>query len=854
VVRGLPELFDRRVKARSLAYLFTAGAALGLTTLAFPHPEQVRELQLYVLAGIAFGIAAVFHARADRIADWQIQATLAVGTLILTFANYYVGPTALYPIIYSWVALYAFYFFALRTALLHVAFIAVAYFVLLLIQDPASPVTRWLLAVGTPLVAGLLISRLLDTLREEAASGVERSEAVVRSEERTRLILESAPDAFMAIDGDGKVIRWNRAAEQMFGWPASDAIGQRLRDLVFAEDERPAHDERRRMLVESPDPVTVLRVETALRRRDGSFFPAEETISRVRMGSDVVISAFVRDVSERQRRQKERDQLLREQAARAEAERVATMVGGMQVLLDATLQHATLDAILPDLVVRVRDVLEAEAATIFFVDEEGSRLQVAGSSVGSGGEEGSGSLEFGEGFAGRIAAERRPALRNEPSAEDLVDPALRQAGLVSLIGAPLLTSTGRLTGVIQVGTSERSFSEEDLGLLRLAAERVGLAIEHARVYEREHRIAETLQRSLLPQQLPQPAGMAVAASYLPAAAEAEVGGDWYDVIPVPGGRLGLVMGDVAGKGLAAASMVGQLRSALRAYALEGHDAATVVERLNRVVWTELGKSQMATLIYTVVDPAESTMTWVNAGHMPPLLVPEGERLPHFLEGERSVPLGVLPFPAFEENSLRMEPGGTVVLYTDGLIERPGVHIDDGLALLAEVVKDAPSDPEELCDHVLRTLVPAAGPPDDVALLVLQNTPIADRFTVELATEPEALASMRSLLRRWLRYAEGTDQEIAEITTACGEAATNAIEHAGSRGDTPFEVGGELQGREVAITVRDFGSWRPPREGDQGRGLSLMRALMDSVEVSPSHDGTVVELRRRLNGQADRNGS
>jgi anti-sigma regulatory factor (Ser/Thr protein kinase) len=107
--------------------------------------------------------------------------------------------------------------------------------------------------------------------------------------------------------------------------------------------------------------------------------------------------------------------------------------------------------------------------------------------------------------------------------------------------------------------------------------------------------------------------------------------------------------------------------------------------------------------------------------------------------------------------------------------------------------------------------------------------------------------MRGLLRRWLRHAEGTEQEIAEITTACGEAATNAIEHAASSGDTPFEIDGRLRGREVQITVRDYGAWRPPRDGDRGRGLSLMQALMDSVDVTPSPEGTTVELKRVLNG-------
>jgi serine phosphatase RsbU (regulator of sigma subunit)/anti-sigma regulatory factor (Ser/Thr protein kinase) len=399
--------------------------------------------------------------------------------------------------------------------------------------------------------------------------------------------------------------------------------------------------------------------------------------------------------------------------------------------------------------------------------------------------------------------------------------------------------------VIQVG-ARRQFAQEDLRLLELAADRVALSIDHARVFEREHRIAETLQRSLLPERLPSIPGVGVAARYLPAASEAEVGGDWYDVIPIPGGSVGLVMGDVAGKGLAAASMVGRLRSALRAYALEGHDPPTVVERLNRLVFTELEGSEMATLLYVLFDPADGSLRWVNAGHLPPLLV-VGEGLAHYLEGGRSVPLGVMPFPNFEEVSLNLEAGGNILMFTDGLVEVPGDHIDDGLAQLAEVVRTGPLEPEELCDHILREMVPDSGALDDVALLSLRNIPLTERFRIEFPADPAALASMRTLLRRWLKHAEGTEREIAEITTATGEAAANAIEHAGGTPSAPFEVAGHLDGRQVELAIRDFGAWRAPREDDQGRGLVLMKALMDDVEVTPTPEGTTVRMKRMLNG-------
>jgi PAS domain S-box-containing protein len=842
-VRELPELFDLRVKARSLAYLLAAGAVVGVLTLIFP-PSAVREVELAITWAVALLIALVIWLRVDDVRPWHLHLLLGVSTVLLTLANYYAGVGALYALLFSWVALYAFYFFELRAALVYIVLIALAYALILATQDTTSSVIRWLLAIGTPTVSGLLISRLLQRLRAEAAEADVRGRDLQRSESRTRLVLDSAPDAFVSIDREGVIASWNAAAERMFGWPAGEAIGQPLRDVIFPPEGREAHDKRRRDLGADDEQLKILRVELDLQRRDGSTFPAEEVISQVRLGDHYVMSAFIRDITERRRRQEERDALLSEQAARAEAERVAEMVSGMQLLVDAALAHRGIDDILSDLVTRVRGVLGADAATIFLADEHEQLVVKASSGDGRDGGRPE-PIPFGEGFAGRVAATREPLFAQDPDPADVQDPALGALDIGSLIGVPLLAE-GEVTGVLVTGAARpRHFTAEDLNLLRLAADRVALAILHAQIYEREHRIAETLQRSLLPERLPQVPGLAAAARYLPAATEAEVGGDWYDVIPIPGGGVGLVMGDVAGKGLAAASMVGRLRSALRAYALEGHDPARVVEQLNRLLWAEAEESQMATLLYLIVDPVNDQVRWVNAGHPPALLVQDGVTTARYLEGGRSVPLGVLPFPNFEEVAEPLLPGSTLVLYTDGLIERPGDHLDDGLGRLAEAVSGAPEDPEALCDHVLASLVPAGGATDDVALLALRNTPLVDRFRVEFPTQPEALVSMRSLLRRWLRQTDGSEQELAEIVTACGEAATNAIEHAGADGGKPFEVAGQIEDGVVGITVRDYGAWRPPREGDHGRGLSLMRALMGNVQVEPTPEGTTVRLSRRL---------
>ena len=459
-----------------------------------------------------------------------------------------------------------------------------SYAVVLAVQDPDSEVVRWLLAVGTPLVAGLLISRLLRLLGDRAQQ-LERSRYA-------RAWCSTAPDAFITLDRDGVIITWNAAAQRLFGWTAAEAIGKTMRELVLPPEFGERHDERRNALIASESALATERFEVEFQRRDGRRFPGEATVSKVEIEGEVFVSGFITDVTERARRQAEREALLREQAARAEAERVTELVAGMQALVDAALAHRTLDGILRELVTQVRGVLDADAATIYVADE-GERLSVGASAPAD-------------------TAATTSSRTRWPRGARRCSPTTGHAPCGPLVGVPLLAE-GEVTGVLVASAAPREFGGEDLTLLQLAGERVGLAIAHARVYEREHRIAETLQRSLLPDRLPQLPGLEVAARYLPAASEAEVGGDWYDVIPIAGGAVGLVMGDVAGKGLAGASMVGRLRSALRAYALEGHDGARVVERLNRLLWTEA--DQMATMLYVIVDPAAGAVRWVNAGHL-----------------------------------------------------------------------------------------------------------------------------------------------------------------------------------------------------------------------------------------------
>lgn len=845
------ELFNRGLMARSLAYVFTGGAFVGCLTLVLPHEPSMQEGPLYGLAALAVAIGVVLLWRSESMPGWALHVALATGSLILAGANYFVGPSGLYLTIFIWTALYAFYFYRPPVALAHLGVIAVGYTVVLIVQEPPSPIVRLILAVGTPGIAGLLVSTLLGRIRREAEQAARQEQVLRDSEARTRAIVDNAPDAFIAVAEDGTVLSWNPAAERMFGWSTQEALGRAADDLILAPEDGDRHELRYEPALDGSDAdgVRPLTRQLELVRRDGTRFPAELTLSRVRTADRPMTACFVRDVTERVEREREREQLYREQAAREEAEQMAGIVHGMQVLLDVALAHDRLDDMLEALLPRVCEVVNADGATVLLTEEDGSLTLQA--SMFRSRDDPPLRIAPGEGMAGRVARDREPLLIQDPDPSEVADPALR--GLKSILSVPLMAGK-EVTGVLQVGVAtSRRFSEDDLLLLGLAADRVALAIDHLRVYEREHRIAETLQRSLLPDRLPRLPGLEVAARYLPAASESEVGGDWYDVVPMSAGRVGLVMGDVAGKGLAAASMVGSLRSALRAYALEGHDAAGVVERLNRLAWSEAEDSQMVTLIYVVVDPWEGTVSWVNAGHLPPLAV-GADGHARFLDGPSSVPLGVMPYPSYEVATGEIALGGSVVLYTDGLVERPGEVLDEGLERLGSAVRGRRFGPEQLCDAAVEALVPPGGASDDVALLALRTPRLSDSFEVEVGADPGELAALRALTRRWLRHADADDEEVAEILTAAGEAAANAIEHGGGLAPSArFRVAGRVDGGEVEILVEDDGEWRSGKRPEGGRGLVIMHALMDDVELTPGRDGaagTTVRLRRRL-GAGDR---
>jgi serine phosphatase RsbU (regulator of sigma subunit) len=248
-----------------------------------------------------------------------------------------------------------------------------------------------------------------------------------------------------------------------------------------------------------------------------------------------------------------------------------------------------------------------------------------------------------------------------------------------------------------------------------------LTLEEART-RREHQIAETLQRSLLPDRMPDIPGVAVAARYVPATADLHVGGDWYDVIPLRGGLVGLVIGDVAGHGLQAAAAMAQLRTAVRAYAVHDPSPVAVMNGVHELVH-QLPMAEMVTLLYVLYDPDAGTIRFTNAGHPPALLIDGGDT--RYLEGGLAPPLGVLAQWDYAEATQAVRPGATLLLYTDGLVEERTLSIQDGLDRLLAEASGSQADLEALCDHVLSVLPESGDVADDIALVAFRPWPDTD---------------------------------------------------------------------------------------------------------------------------------
>jgi phosphoserine phosphatase RsbU/P len=388
----------------------------------------------------------------------------------------------------------------------------------------------------------------------------------------------------------------------------------------------------------------------------------------------------------------------------------------LQRVTDAALANLTVDELLDELLIRVREALSADTVAVLFLDERRGDL-VARAAKGLEEEVRQGSrIPVGRGFAGTIAATGKPVRIFDVDHSIVLNPILRQRGVRSLLGVPLVVE-GHIFGVLHVGTlTHRRFTSADEQFLQLVADRVALAL-HVGLYERERAVARTLQRNFLPERLPSLPGYELAARYQPAN-HADVGGDWYDVFILPDGSVAIAIGDVAGKGIRAATTMARLRDALRAYALEFVTPSDVLNRLNRLL-LHFDHDSMATALYGILDPVQKRVTFANAGHIQPIFgSPSQSRLTP--EAQSGPPLGVTQDCTYVDVSEELPPNATMVLCTDGLIERRYESLDVGLRQLCEAVSLDVSA-EEIADEIIHKLMPGQDQEDDAALLVLRRT-------------------------------------------------------------------------------------------------------------------------------------
>jgi GAF domain-containing protein/anti-sigma regulatory factor (Ser/Thr protein kinase) len=408
---------------------------------------------------------------------------------------------------------------------------------------------------------------------------------------------------------------------------------------------------------------------------------------------------------------------------------------------------------------------------------------------------------------------------------------------------PLWTA-GSAIGLAVLGWREPNrLAPDDRPFLESVAAQCALALDRARRYEAERDIAETLQRSVLPETVPSMEGVRVAALYLAGSSAVNVGGDWFDTLTLGDGTLGFVVGDVVGKGVEAAATMAQLRNGMRALALDQRSPGETVTKLNLLLasYTDV---PFATLAYVTLDPSTLDATVTSAGHPPPLVVSPGGRV-RFLEGAGGLPLGADPASSYVEWRTRLEPAATVVLYTDGLVERPERSIDEGLDLLAQAAGRAPREPDAFVDAVVAEMLGPGARGDDVALLVilLDAIPLPP-LALTLPARTDSLRTLRRELERWLEDASVPELDARDVVLASWEAGANAIEHAAAPPGSTFRLDAALTGDRVRVEVADNGRWKEPRfRENRGLGLRLIEALMASVDVERMDGGTRVVMER-----------
>lgn len=650
----------------------------------------------------------------------------------------------------------------------------------------------------------------LDGTRRYAEQRARAEGLADRDKFRTALV-NSLQEGFFVADNQGSVIEMNKAFIDILGYPEEGLPYQWPHPWLV--DKKTAQQQQSRVRHGGS-----AEYETPIRHREGHLAWVTVTINAVReTGSDrAVYVGTIRDITAERAFAARESAVLRLATAVAVAKSVAE-------LLSITLDECR-SAI---------DVRRVVAVSWPSGDGEPA-VEVAGEPKVSTWRE----LDP---WLRNTFSDARHQLPLTAKTVDRPENPGKAQGLVAV-----LSGTGDLALWLEL-KSPRWISSEDRLLVTVLVGHLSLAMQHVRQFESARETSLTLQRAMLPPVQP-PAGFAV--RYEPAVPPLEIGGDWYDVLPIGNQRIGIVVGDCVGRGLPAAAIMGQLRSSARALLINGAEPALLLEQLDSAA-SLIPNAYCTTVFLAVLDTETGLLHYSNAGHMPGMIAgPESGT--SMLNDARSVPLAVRRDQPRPQASRLLPFGSTLMLFTDGLVERKHESIDDGIARAAASLVETMKLPlDAVADVVLRELAPVAGYDDDVAMVIYrrQRAPLR----LESAAAADELADIRHRLSDWLADADVPRALIDDIVLVINEACTNCVEHAyrgHNVGTMLLEV--NVHDGEIQARITDSGSWKIPKvnPGNSGRGLVLMRVLSETMEINSSPTGTTIDITFRRSGATE----